>query len=473
MSVEDPFNVFGNEDSDEDEIDTHNANEARNTEKARELVVQANRQDANDRSKANASPLTTSSADNPTIHDISSLPPMKLPWKEPLYSGSIRLVSSLPVGGGRGYIAVQDLPPGRLVLLEQPILAWPEGDTSSIDLERIQVVLMDDKANDVVLAMESFHPTRLLVNETVGRGVMSSNPSQIEEMIQHYRKAIKEDDLRLKTILKLAAAKEVTNSDGSAITELDVLRMLVALRYNSLETGVYPHVAMLNHADFPNCVKFRPTERRDYSEVRTVRQVRCGESFTISYLPRYKCHSSRRQHLWEQHRFDSGDLREDSPGVSLEKVHGKLPSPADVELMHNIETATAGLEDQCRELAETAAMNKRLSEDESETAKALELASQELYTSTGEQLGNEAHVILLPCFALHLDACDLVQRYVQLPKRQRALLLTRLIATGRKLAELQTRILGPDHFDIAKTHLDIAQGIQGKLPQAWAITLCV
>ena len=470
MSADDLFDVFGGDgddiSSEEDEIiDTNTQSEKRNAEKAREFLALANRPRTNDAFAVTCSFTGASTiVDNPTIHDVSSIPPIKLPWKDALYSNeNVRLVSTLPVGGGRGYIAVQDLPPGMLVMLEDPVVAWPEGETSSIDLERVQVILMNDKANEVVSTMESFHPTRMLVNETVGRGVKSSNPSQVEEMIQHYREAIQEDDLRLNTILKLAVAKEVTNSDGSAITELDVLRMLVALRYNSLETGIYPHVAMLNHADFPNCVKFRPTERRNYSEVRTVRRVLSGESLTISYLARYKCHASRRQLLCKQHGFDVGDLKEDSPRVSLELVHGKLPSSNDVDLMHNIETATAELEDQCRELAETAAIHNRLTEDESETAKALELAAQELCTSTGEHLRNDSHVLLLPCLVLHLDACDLVQRHVQLPKRQRALLLARLIATGRKLAVLQSRILGPDHFDIAKTHLDVAQGIQGKL----------
>eukprot|EP00977_Amphora_coffeiformis_P005502 scaffold1168_cov167-Amphora_coffeaeformis.AAC.35 len=473
MSV-DPFDVFGGDgdDSDGDEIiDTNETNEEKNAEKARELLAQANRPHTNNASAVTSSSTGASSVstsvDNPMIHDVSSIPPMKLPWKDPLYTNeNIRLVSTLPVGGGRGYIAVQDLPPGTLVMLEDPILAWPEGETSSIDLERVQVILMNNKANEVVSTMESFHPTRVLVNETVGRGVTSSNPSQIEDMIQHYREAIQEGDLRLDTILELAAAKEVTNSDGSPTTKLDVLRMLVALRYNSLETGIYPHVAMLNHDDFPNCVKFRPTERRSYSEVRTVRRVLSGESLTISYLVRYKCHASRRQHLWKQHCFDIGELKTDSPRVALEMIHEKLPSTANVELMRNIETATAELEDQCRELDEAAVMNKRLTGDESETAKALEMASEELCTSTCEHLGNDAHVLLLPCLALHLDACDLVQRHAQLPKRQRALLLARLITTGRKLAELQTHILGPDHFDTAKTYLDVAQGIQELLSES-------
>lgn len=472
MSQEpDLFDVFGDEDdSDEDSIVIKEANKERNADQARKLVAQANLEKTNNDSMKGThvalppkSPAITSAptTSDDTIHDISTISTLNLPWKDPLYTGSIRLVSSLPFGGGRGYVAVQDLPPGTLVLLEQPIIAWPEQEVSSIDLERIQVILMDENAMEVVAAMESFHPTRVLVDETVGKGVKSTNPSQVEDMIQHYRKVIQEDDLGLRTILQVAVAKGIMNSDGFPLAEIDVVRMLVALRYNSLETGVYLHVAMLNHADSPNCVKFRPTQRNGYSEVRTVRRVRRGESLTISYLSGYKCHASRQQYLWKQHRFDIGVLKEDSPGFPLENVHGKLPSSADVEFMQNIETATAELEDQCRELAQMAKAKKQLSEEESETAKSIEVATQELYTSANERLGNGTHRLMLPCLVLHLDACDLVQRHVHLPKRQRTLVLVRLVTTGRKLAALQA-LIQPDHFDTAKTYLDIAQAIQGK-----------
>lgn len=471
---EDPFAMFGG--SDEDKQDNDDADT--NAKRARELLAQANQQQGNSTTAAanTAVPLDDVSANQVpsasgtlpavetlAIHsDVSLLNPFELPWEKPLYTErSIQLVSSLPVGGGRGYVATQTLPAGTLVLLEEPILAWPEGEAFSVDLERIQVILMSDKANQVVAAMEHFHPTRTLVNNTWGT-TASDNPSQVEEMIQHCREAIQSDDLRLKTVLQVAAAKGVTNADASAITELDVLRMLVELRYNSLETGIYLHVAMLNHADFPNCVKFRPTQQGKYSEVRTTRTVQAGEALTISYVPRPLCHASRRQHLWDQHRFESGTLREDSPVATWELINGKLPSSAaDVELMQNIETATAELEDQCRGLVMSAS-NQPMAEDQAETAKALELAALELYTSASNQLKNENHCLLIPCLTLHLDACDLVQRHVQLPKNQRAMLLARLVSTGRKLIALQKRILGPDHFDLARTHLDVAHGIQGE-----------
>jgi hypothetical protein len=82
---------------------------------------------------------------------------------------------------------------------------------------------------------------------------------------------------------------------------LDILRLLLALRYNGLETGIYTPVAMLNHLTNP--IVQVSSEADKYSEVRTTRAVRQEESLTISatILSRHQA-----QHLWEQHRFDIG-----------------------------------------------------------------------------------------------------------------------------------------------------------------------
>ncbi len=48
-----------------------------------------------------------------------------LPWplRPPLYLGPMALCDELPdEGGGRGYVATEDLPPGTCVLIEEPIV---------------------------------------------------------------------------------------------------------------------------------------------------------------------------------------------------------------------------------------------------------------------------------------------------------------------------------------------------------------
>jgi hypothetical protein len=448
---EDPFDVFG---EDEESSELEDGENHHHLDVARSLVLKANQ----DTSTESEQPVSGKATDT-SMATVSSMVPIELPWEGPLYAGNIQLVSALPVGGGRGYVAKEMLQPGTLVLVEEPILAWPEGEAFTIDLERIHVILMSDKAQQIVRALESFHPTRELVNKTmISPAVPSDCPAQVEDMIQFYRKTIKTDDVQLKTILQVAAVKEVGNADGSPLEEIDVLRMLVALRYNSLETGIYLHVAMLNHADLPNCVKFKPDKEKAYSEVRTTRSIQPGEPLTISYIQRYLCHSSRKQYLWEQHRFHIKDMDHDYQKFPFEHVNKRIPSSSDIEMMQNIETATAQLLEQWRELnvASASLTGKYLSEDDSENAKALELASLELYTSSLAQLQNDKHLLLLPCLMLHLDACDLVQRHIHLSKSQRVSLLMRLVSTGRTLSTLQCQVLGEDHFEIAKTKLDIS-----------------
>jgi hypothetical protein len=483
---DDPFGVFGEEDDEsleEGNQEVQNLTYS-NVERARDLVTQANQRrislGATPPRSGETTPWQPDSVTDPLLPvssppwralesmvcNVSDFESLDLPWDKPLYRGPIQLCSSLPFGGGRGYVASQNLPAGSLVLLEEPLVAWSEGEARTVDLERIQTILLHDKAVAMVKAMEYFHPTRAMVNSTVGQSVPSDNPAQIEAMLEYYQNSINDDDLKLKTVLKIAAAKSVTNSDGTALSELDVLRLLVALRYNSLETGIYLHVAMFNHQDLPNCVKFRPTDRQSYSEVRTTRRVRAGETLTISYMPRLVSHNSRRKHLWDQHRFQTGELLDSHPLSTLETVGGNLPTSEEAEMIQNIEKATSELESHSRELAETAAMTRGFSEEEAETAKALELAALELCTTAEEILRNDKHITLLSCLALHLDACDLVQRQVALPSNLRSHLLSRLVVTGRKLATLQTQILGSEHFDLARTHLDVAQTVQGKQLQS-------
>jgi hypothetical protein len=113
-----------------------------------------------------------------------------------------------------------------------------------------------------------------------------------------------EDDDRLDAFMQLANEQKLSCHDGSELTARDIVRLLLALRYDGLESGIYHHVDMLNHDCHPNFVKFRPTV--GYSQVRMTRPVVTGESLTISYLSRIVSHATRRKHLWDQHWFDIG-----------------------------------------------------------------------------------------------------------------------------------------------------------------------
>jgi SET domain len=406
----------------------------------------------------------------------TNMDPLCLPWPDPLYLGPMVLASTLAFGGGRGYVAKQDVEAGTLLLVEAPLVSWPV-DGGSVDLDSIFKIFGHANAAHILHAMEHFHPLKVQVDSSDDGP--STNPVQVEKMIEMYKLQYEEDgnggnesSKHLERVVAAAAEMRLENSNGTPISTRDVLRLLVALRYNSLQTGIYLHVAMLNHADFPNCVKFLPTGNKSYSEVRTTRPVRAGEALTISYIPRLLSHASRRKYLWEQHRFDIGRA-EDIPSEwkKLELVNKQLP-PSNLErtygdetLTHRIEVTTAELEDQCREIS-SENRTTPLTPDEAERAKALELASLELYTAAVAQLGNSSHLLLLPCLQLHLDACDLVQRRVSLPSKQRIDLLGRLIVTAQKLLRLQELVLGCDHFDLARTQLDLAQAVEELLSRA-------
>jgi SET domain len=460
---EDPFIMFG--DGGEDDGDDQ---ENEGATIARSLVVIANHKSG----LLSSTPLSQPSAaddgggrTNLELFDVSHVDPLSLPWPIPFYVGPVKLVSPLSYGGGRGYVAGQDLSPGTLILVEKPVVPWPTEQLGrGLDLVSVCQILESVDALQKVHQLEHLHPTKVAVDQGDG-----SNAAQIGDMIEMLLCEHQESDDRLKFLVMLASSKLVTNSDGSSITKTDILRLLLALRYNGLESGIYLHIAMLNHADQPNCVKFLPESEKTYSEVRTTRFIQAGEHLTISYLPKIVSHSSRRKHLWQQHRFDIGANL--APALrKMELIGSQLPESAinrwdEDSTAHRIELATAELEDLYKDAAEHLEMNI-VSEEGLERNMALEQSAFELYAEAANQLKNDSHILLVSCLQLHLDSCDLVQRDSSLSGSQRVSLLGRLVVTARKLLRLQEFLLGPDHFDLARTNLDMTHAVEELLSKA-------
>jgi hypothetical protein len=111
------------------------------------------------------------------------------------------------------------------------------------------------------------------------------------------------------SLVLLAKECGIINPDGSSLTTMDINRLLLTLRYNGFESGLYLHFNMFNHDEDPNCIKYRPEEESEqkvpynFSEARATQFVKKGEALTLHYL-------------WDQHCFDIGD--ED---VFLKYVH--------------------------------------------------------------------------------------------------------------------------------------------------------
>ena len=114
----DPFACFGDEDSD---ATSDVADEDDGRAIARQLIDKSNCYINKDPSHApnNASRTKFTSSFKDQQKRTSQLP---WPTRPPLYLGPIYLDSLLSEGGGCGYVASQDLPPGMCVLIEEPLI---------------------------------------------------------------------------------------------------------------------------------------------------------------------------------------------------------------------------------------------------------------------------------------------------------------------------------------------------------------
>lgn len=374
-----------------------------------------------------------------------------LRWKDPDYMGPISIVKSgSMIGGGRQAIASEDLRPGSLLLLEKPLVSWsPERNRLDLDFVRM-VISTCSNVEQLLHCVEDLHPTKDDVD-----GIHIKEGSQIYQ-IQQMMEDLDieyEDNPGVDTILEQLSSQNISNAGGTTFRRADLLRFLLALRYNGLETGLYMYTSMLNHNDRPNCVKFRGGE---LSEVRATRWIRKGEMLTISYVPTILCHASRRRQLWKQHRFDIG---EEPPEElrTMELVANKVPPSYVGNEQSN--TLTDRIEDTLRDLSSHVEELESSPKPNANQAIALELASMELYRSVLEQLENADHILLLPCLKLHVDACLLVQKDSLMQCSSRIQLLERLVSSAIKLLKLQRMVYGPDHFDVARTSLDLAEAV--------------
>ncbi|CAJ1958976.1 unnamed protein product [Cylindrotheca closterium] len=465
--MSDPFDVFGSDSDSEDEN-----NQGRNTESvevASSLINEANglvqQQPITSENTLRASPVESSL---PSIQrdlvDISNLEAVNFPWPNPLFvDDSAVAVYIIPkFGGGRAFCARKKLDPGTTVLVEEPVMEWHQDQVGrKLDLSTVRFLLENDKALNLVHWLESFHPLKSVIDQ--GPNEENSSDEQLWPMMEETKNECEE--LEVSELAKLAENRKIVCRDNSAVSEADVLRMLLCIRYNGLESGVYLYAAMLNHSCFPNCAKLRPEGDQTFSEVVTTREVQPGEILTINYCPNIMSHASRRHHLYNQHRFDiSADVEE--PFRAMELVNDELP-PSAVDRVDD-DSPTLRVE---KSLDEFEAMLPELvglaSVDQSrkEVLKALELSIQELCKQSEEHLSSN-HLLLVRGLILHLDVCDAIRRTNELPKNALVLILCRQVQSAYQLIDLQSQLYGPDHFDLARSHEDMYVSISELLSRS-------
>jgi hypothetical protein len=175
-------------------------------------------------------------------------------------------------GGGRGYVASRDLQPGTLVLVEEPMVdGWSERQIGRrLGMESIRYILEREDANVIVRCMEELHPTRTRVNNVLRRRrrctgrddnvaatttttTTATCDDNLDEVQIASMMSVMERDanhVNAATLLvSFAIERSVTNSDGSPMDMDDLGRMLLAMRYNGFDSGLYLHFSMFNHAE--------------------------------------------------------------------------------------------------------------------------------------------------------------------------------------------------------------------------------
>ncbi len=461
----------------------------------------ANNRNSNDKEDVFKTKEKTDSSQKTDIMNYISinLPPTIKMWshRPPLYFGQMAVVEDPAFH--RGYIATENLSPGTLLLVEEPIFRWPlEQIGSELGLMSILALLEHECAQDIVNDMEYLYPTRDDVDAIcMGEGrVEMDDPQklQIKDMIDILTMQYG-GDKQLERVLSTAKRNRISKSqkrsENATLDEIDMFRMLLTLRYNGFDSGLYLHFAMFNHSCDANCVKFMPendvnmndNKTRKYSEVRTTKHVRKGEPLTLHYLnPREVSHATRRLHIWEQHRFDLGSnmICHTKQLQEMDHVNGSLPSSSkekedNERITFLVEKSLKDLQDLFRDL--NVASRNNLSNDEAiemfEHCKALEIATEEMIHASCKKLNNSRHLLLIRCCRLHLDSSEMLLRVgtsglpsINLTNKQQLEIMKKFVRTCHTLLSLQKQYLGGDHPDVARTNYDLAMGINSLLSRS-------
>jgi hypothetical protein len=250
------------------------------------------------------------------------------PSAPPRYIGPLKLVEhDVSVGGGRGFVAARDVRPGELLLAEAPFVHWSQqsmslpGSDSTQDnaTERSHkevlwagmcAILSRADREHVLSNVQLLHPVRLsdLTDEEL---------SYFHKLFDHHIAAF------------LVDPQSVSMYRLNDLVPDVLLRLLVALQCNGFSSGLYLHLAIVNHACMPNCIKFTPASGNLFyhfcqkhcrfallklcelgagngcSEIRAITHIAAETPITICYLNPLEQSVARRQHILStQFRFE-------------------------------------------------------------------------------------------------------------------------------------------------------------------------
>ena len=183
---------------------------------------------------------------------------------DPVYVHPALAVVDVPgVGGGRGYAASRDLPPGALLLCERPLLARAETYDPSDAAACLALAAAREPAYAAALA--KLHPV------------------------------------------------------GDA---MDFARLLDVWRFNAFESGLYPRRALFNDARDPTCAQLVVVDDAlgPLAEVWTCRAVAKGDALTLSYVqPAEATAAKRHAYTNAHHDFAAAEPGDFAADEALER----------------------------------------------------------------------------------------------------------------------------------------------------------
>ena len=144
-TVDDPFSVFGDaDDSDEDEPSWVSQQIIKEVNERMQDDENGSSRISSDHDESKSTTTTTRTKKQHTLNPSLWSSNMSLSWNPPLYLGPMMVLTQLEqFGGGRAYVSNRDIPPGTLLMVEEPLLTWTlEQLGKPLDLISVKHILL-------------------------------------------------------------------------------------------------------------------------------------------------------------------------------------------------------------------------------------------------------------------------------------------------------------------------------------------
>lgn len=323
--------------------------------------------------------------------------------------------------GGRGVFANLRLSAGELVVIEKPTLRWENFDINDEEALRRLITL-------VISDADAYKVSKILY------------PSHVSDL----RSEELHDSANLLSVESISELSACLNVESS-----EIWRVVLVLKHNGFESGLYQALTMINHSCSPNCIKFPPsTSSSNFSEVWTTREISEGEELTIDY-----CGSDvimfeqRSQYLQKQHFFTCHCPRccnpklVDGTSSSIESniwtLVEEIQNDLDMLLTsksHDIKECLENLRNMLLDDPDLEIATKRVDMKTALYSLLIGISRREIEIIESDQSSN-----MDSNYMIHPLAC--------------------FLSSNLQMLALKETFMGADHCDLATYHFDIANGL--------------